>query len=61
MAVEEREIAAQLRGPGDGRQTMLVHAATNSPYCYPDADNEADRNATVEIDEYYEEDYRPCQ
>lgn len=40
---------------------MLVHIATNDTWCYPDADNEADRSATVEIDEYYEEDCRTCQ
>jgi hypothetical protein len=61
MEVEEREIPAQIRGPGVGRRTMLVHIATNDTWCYPDADNEADRSATVEIDEYYEEDCRTCQ
>jgi hypothetical protein len=39
-----------------GRQTIFVHVETNNTHCYPDADNEADRSATVVIDEYYEGD-----
>jgi hypothetical protein len=60
MTVEERKIPHQFETIA-GRPTILVHVESNDTRCYPDADNEADRNATVEIDEYYEEDYRPCQ
>ncbi len=61
MAVEEREIPPLLRAAHRGRKTILVHVATNDARCYPDALKESDRNATVVIDENYEEDYRPCQ
>lgn len=54
MAVEERELPRDIHRLS-GRTSVLVHVETNNNRCYPDADNEADRNATVEIDEYYEE------
>ncbi len=57
MAVEELVILRKR----SGGKTILVHVATNDARCYPDALKESDRNATVVIDENYEEDYRPCQ
>jgi hypothetical protein len=38
-----------------GRRFLLVHIESTNTHCYPDADNEADRGATAEVDTTYAE------
>lgn len=56
MAVEEIALPSDIAALS-GRTSILVHVESRTTHCYPDADNEADRSATVEIDEYYEGDH----
>ncbi|MBW4079188.1 MAG: hypothetical protein HIU84_11900 [Acidobacteria bacterium] len=52
-AVEERELPRDLHRLS-GRTSILVHAETMSSRCFPDSDNQDERNAKVKIDELHE-------
>jgi hypothetical protein len=53
-AIRRVELPSDLRALS-GRQFILVHIESSDTHCYPNADNEADRRATAEVDTSYPE------